>query len=100
MPSIYSVFGEIGKKGVLALLCDSTNAERKGFTMSEKTVGKTFDEIFADHKNTRIIIATFASNVDRVQQIINTAYKYGRKVVVGRTQYGEYHRHCVGAWLH
>ena len=48
--------------------------------MSEKTVGKTFDEIFADHKNTRIIIATFASNVDRVQQIINTAYKYGRKV--------------------
>lgn len=72
-------FGEIGKKGVLALLCDSTNAERKGFTMSEKTVGKTFDEIFADHKNTRIIIATFASNVDRVQQIINTAYKYGRK---------------------
>ena len=75
-------FGEIGKKGVLALLCDSTNAERKGFTMSEKTVGKTFDEIFADHKNTRIIIATFASNVDRVQQIINTAYKYGRKVVV------------------
>ena len=75
-------FGEIGKKGVLALLCDSTNAERKGFTMSEKTVGKTFDEIFADYKNTRIIIATFASNVDRVQQIINTAYKYGRKVVV------------------
>ena len=74
-------FGEIGKKGVLALLCDSTNAERKGFTMSEKTVGKTFDEIFADLKNTRII-ATFASNVDRVQQIINTAYKYGRKVVV------------------
>lgn len=75
-------FGEIGKKGVLALMCDSTNAERPGFTMSEKTVGKAFDEIFADHKNTRIIIATFASNVDRVQQIINTAYKYGRKVVV------------------
>lgn len=74
--------GEIGKKGVLALMCDSTNAERPGFTMSEKTVGKTFDEIFADHKNSRIIIATFASNVDRVQQIINTAYKYGRKVVV------------------
>ena len=75
-------FGEIGKKGVLALMCDSTNAERPGFTMSEKTVGKTFEEIFADHKNSRIIIATFASNVDRVQQIINTAYKYGRKVVV------------------
>lgn len=75
-------FGEIGRKGVLALMCDSTNAERPGFTMSEKTVGKTFDEIFADNKNHRIIIATFASNVDRVQQIINTAYKNSRKVVV------------------
>ncbi len=75
-------FGELGKKGVLALMCDSTNAERQGFTRSEKTVGKTFDELFADHKNSRIIVATFASNVDRVQQIINTAYKYGRKVVV------------------
>ena len=75
-------FGEIGKKGVLALMCDSTNAERPGYTSSEKTVGKTFDNIFADHKNSRIIIATFASNVDRVQQIINSAYKYNRKVVV------------------
>lgn len=75
-------FGEIGKKGVLALMCDSTNAMRPGFTMSEKTVGKTFDNIFVEHKNSRIIIATFASNVDRVQQIINSAYKYGRKVVV------------------
>ena len=75
-------FAEIGKKGVLALMCDSTNAERKGFTMSERTVGKTFDNIFAEHKNTRIIIATFASNVDRVQQLINSAYKYGRKVAV------------------
>ena len=75
-------FAEIGRKGVLALMCDSTNAERKGFTMSERTVGKTFDNIFAEHKNTRIIIATFASNVDRVQQIINSAYKYGRKCVV------------------
>ena len=75
-------FAEIGKKGVLALLCDSTNAERPGFTPSEKTVGKTFDTLFADHKNTRIFVATFASNVDRVQQIINTAYKFGRKVVV------------------
>ena len=74
--------GEIGKKGVLAVMCDSTNAERKGFTMSEKTVGITFDNIFAEHKDRRIIIATFASNVDRVQQIINSAYKYGRKVVV------------------
>ena len=75
-------FGEIGKKGVLALMCDSTNAERPGFTMSEKTVGVTFDSIFSEHRNTRIIIATFASNVDRVQQIINSAEKFGRKVAV------------------
>ena len=75
-------FAEIGKKGVLALMSDSTNAERKGFTQSERTVGIMFDHIFAEHQNTRIIIATFASNVDRVQQIINSAYKYGRKVVV------------------
>ena len=75
-------FAELGKKGVLALMCASTNAERQGFTPSEKTLGKTFDTIFAEHKNTRIIIATFASNVDRVQQIINSAYKYDRKVVV------------------
>lgn len=75
-------FGEIGKKGVLALMCDSTNAEREGFTQSEKTVGKTFDSIFSEHTSTRIIVATFASNVDRVQQIINSAYKFGRKVVV------------------
>ena len=75
-------FVEIGKKGVLALMCDSTNAERAGFTPSERTVGKTFDNIFQEHKNTRIIIATFASNVDRVRQIINSAYKFGRKVVV------------------
>ena len=74
--------GEIGKKGVLALMCDSTNAERPGFTMSERSVGKTFDNIFSEHRNSRIIIATFASNVDRVQQIINSACKYGRKVVV------------------
>ncbi len=75
-------FAELGKKGVLAMMCDSTNAERPGFTNSEKTVGKTFDSIFADHKSTRILVATFASNVDRVQQIIDSAYKYGRKVVV------------------
>ncbi|WP_442905406.1 ribonuclease J [Kineothrix sp. MB12-C1] len=75
-------FAEIGKKGVLALMCDSTNAERPGFTQSEKTVGKAFDTIFTEHKDTRIIVATFASNVDRVQQIINSAYKFGRKVVV------------------
>lgn len=74
--------GEIGKKGVLALMCDSTNVERQGYTMSESTVGKTFDNIFADYAKQRIIVATFASNVDRVQQIINSAVKYGRKIVV------------------
>ena len=73
---------ELGKRGVLAMLCDSTNAIRPGFTMSEKTVGRTFDLIFAEHRKNRIIVATFASNVDRVQQVINSAYKYGRKVVV------------------
>ena len=75
-------FAELGKKGVLAMLADSTNATRPGFTMSERSVGKTFDTIFAEHTNHRIIVATFASNVDRVQQVVNTAYKYGRKVVV------------------
>ena len=74
--------GELGKKGVLALMCDSTNAERAGFTQSERTVGKAFESIFADNINKRIIVATFASNVDRVQQIINTAEKFGRKVAV------------------
>jgi len=74
--------GEIGKKGVLAMMCDSTNALFPGFTMSEKTVGQAFDTIFNDNKNRRIIVATFASNVDRVQQIINTAVKYDRKVCV------------------
>jgi len=75
-------FAEIGKKGVLVMMSDSTNAERPGFTMSERIVGSKFDQIFAEHRDHRIIIATFASNVDRVQQIINSAYKYGRKVVV------------------
>lgn len=75
-------FAELGKKGVLALMCDSTNAERPGFTQSEKTVGKKFDRLFGEYNSTRIIIATFASNVDRVQQIINSADKFGRKVVV------------------
>ena len=75
-------FAEIGKKGVLAVMCDSTNAERPGFTQSERTVGQKIDTIFSDNTDTRIIVATFASNVDRVQQIINSAHKYGRKVVV------------------
>ena len=75
-------FGEIGKKGVLALMADSTNVQKPGYTMSEQTVGKVFDTIFAENEKSRIIVATFASNVDRVQQIINSAEKYGRKVVV------------------
>ena len=75
-------FAELGKNGVLALLCDSTNAVRQGFTMSERTVGKTFEAIFAEHTDKRIIVATFASNVDRVQQVINVAEKHGRKVVI------------------
>ena len=75
-------FAEIGRKGVLALMCESTNAERPGFTMSERTVGHVFDNLFNEYKTARIIIATFASNVDRVQQIINTAYRFGRKVAV------------------
>ena len=75
-------FAQLGDAGVLALMCDSTNSERPGHTPSEKMVGRSIDQIFRDHADTRIIVATFASNVDRVQQIINHAYKYGRKVVV------------------
>ena len=68
-------FGTLGDSGVLALMSDSTNVERKGYTMSERTVGEKFDEIFASHHKERIIVATFASNVHRVQQIINAAIK-------------------------
>lgn len=75
-------FAEIGKKGVLALMCDSTNAQRPGFTVSEKLVARTFDTLFSEHKTNRMIFATFASNVDRVNQIINTAHKFDRKVVI------------------
>ena len=74
-------FGELGKKGVLALMSDSTNAERPGYTLSESTVGTSFDNIF-EGTDKRIIIATFASNVHRVQQIINAAAKVGRKVAI------------------
>ncbi|MCQ2529885.1 MAG: ribonuclease J [Lachnospiraceae bacterium] len=73
---------ELGQKGVLAVLCDSTNAQRSGYTMSETTVGERFDNLFAEHQKERIIIATFASNVDRVQQAINSAYKFKRKVIL------------------
>lgn len=76
---------EIGKKGVLLLISDSTNVERPGYTMSERTVGDTFDNIFRGAKG-RIIVASFASNIHRVQQIINSAFRYGRKVaLVGRS---------------
>ena len=75
-------FGELGKKGVLALMCDSTNVLKPGFTESERTVGATFDSIFEENVQNRIIVATFASNVDRVQQIINSAKKQNRKVVI------------------
>lgn len=76
---------ELGKKGVLLLMCDSTNVERPGYTMSERTVGDTFDEIFINARN-RIIVASFASNVDRIQQVFNAAAKFNRKVsVVGRS---------------
>jgi len=74
-------FAELGEKGVLLLMADSTNAERKGFTMSEKTVGATFDDIFSRTKG-RLIVATFSSNVHRVQQIIDTAVKFNRKCVI------------------
>ena len=87
-------FAEIGKKGVLALMCDSTNAERPGFTMSERTVGRVFDNLFNEYPSSRIIIATFASNVDRVQQIINTAYRFGRRFG-GRPQYGQCNLHSI-----
>lgn len=75
-------FAELGKKGVLALMADSTNAEKPGYTMSEQKVKGTIEHLFQEYKKSRIIIATFASNVDRVQQIIHTAHQFGRKVVV------------------
>jgi len=79
-------FAELGKEGVLLLLSDSTNAERKGFTISEKNVGKVFDRIFEESQKNRIMVATFASNIHRIQQIINSAYTYGRKVaILGRS---------------
>ncbi|MBO8128838.1 MAG: ribonuclease J [Peptococcaceae bacterium] len=78
-------FAALGEKGVLVMLSDSTNVEREGYTRSEKIVGDTFDRIFRNAKN-RIIIATFASNVHRIQQVIHTAYKHDRKVaIVGRS---------------
>ena len=78
--------GEIGKSGVEILLCESTNAERQGFTPSERTVGSSLERIFAQHEDKRLIVATFSSNVHRVQQIINASARHGRKVaVIGRS---------------
>jgi len=74
-------FAQLGKKGVLLLMCDSTNVERPGYTMSEKTVGKAFEEIFINARN-RIILATFASNIHRIQQVFDAAVKYNRKVAI------------------
>ncbi|MEA4972053.1 MAG: ribonuclease J [Candidatus Metalachnospira sp.] len=79
-------FAELGKEGVLLLLSDSTNAERKGFTMSESSVGRVFDDIFRETPKNRIMVATFSSNIHRIQQIVNSAHKYSRKVaIIGRS---------------
>lgn len=79
-------FAALGQRGVLAMLADSTNVERPGYTQSEKLIGKRFDDIFSNNADKRIMVATFASNVDRVQQIINSADKAGRKVaIIGRS---------------
>lgn len=78
--------GEIGREGVELLLCESTNAERAGFTPSERTVGSSLERIFMQYEDRRILIATFSSNVHRVQQIIDASYRHGRKVaVMGRS---------------
>lgn len=74
-------FAELGKKGVLLLMCDSTNVERPGYTMSERTVGEAFEDIFMNAKS-RILVATFASNIHRIQQVVNSAVKYDRKVAI------------------
>ena len=82
-------FGELGKEGVLLMMSDSTNAERPGITLSEKAVGKTFEQIFNNAGGRRIIVATFSSNIHRVQQIINAAVAHGRKVALsGRSMEG------------
>ena len=79
-------FAEIGKKGVLLFMCESTNVERPGYTMSERSVGAIFEQIFDDSDGQRIMVATFSSNIDRIQQIVNSAVKHSRKVaVIGRS---------------
>jgi ribonuclease J len=79
-------FAQLGEQGVLLLLSDSTNAERKGFTMSEKSVGAVFHNIFEETPKNRIMVATFSSNIHRIQQVINSAHAFGRKVaIIGRS---------------
>ena len=79
-------FAELGKKGVLLFMCDSTNVERPGYTMSERSVGGIIDKIFDDSKEQRIMVATFSSNIDRIQQIVNSAVSHKRKVAfIGRS---------------
>lgn len=81
-PTDFSRLAELGKKGILALLCESTNVQREGFSEPERAMGRIFDSIFAEYDHGRIIVATFSSNIDRIQQILNAAERYGRKVVL------------------
>lgn len=94
-------FGELGSRGVLALMADSTNAEREGFTKSERTISGSFERLFKQAEGKRIIIATFASNVHRVQQIIDQAYNFGRKVAIfGRSMVNTFETAQELGYLH
>ena len=75
-------FAELGSKGVLLYMCDSTNAEREGYSLSERVVAKTLEKLFIENKDKRLVVAAFASNVDRMQEVMNLAEKYGRKIVL------------------
>ncbi len=81
-PFDFYSFAELGKQGVLLYMSDSTNAEREGFSLSERVVGSTFEKLFAENKERRIVVAAFASNVDRIQEIMNLSEKFGRHVVL------------------
>ncbi len=83
IPMDLARFGALGEKGVLMMLGESTNIEREGYTVSEKAVGDTFEKIFSENQGRRIIVATFASNINRIQQIVDVAEKYGRKISFG-----------------
>ncbi len=93
-------FAELGKEGVLLFLCESTNVEQKGYTMSERSVGVIFDEIFSQTDKQRIMVATFSSNIHRIQQVVNSAVKYNRKVVVvGRSMANNVKTACELGYL-